>query len=41
MKFNYFKIKNLVKIHKQIEIKDGLTYMRAKKRPLLLVSQLG
>jgi|GEM_PF-1600978 len=38
MKFDYFKVKNLVRIHKQIELKDGLIFMRAKKRPLFFIS---
>lgn len=38
MKLNYFKVKNLVKIHKQIELRGGCTFMRAKKRPLIIIS---
>ena len=39
MKFNYFKIKNLVKIYKQIEMRNGLIFMRARKKPFMIISQ--
>lgn len=41
MKLNYFKINNLVRTHKQIEIKNGYIYMRAKKRPIIFISKAG
>jgi hypothetical protein len=40
MKLNYLRIKNLVKIYKQIEMRDGLVFMRARKKPFVIVSQV-
>ena len=40
MILNYLKINKFVKTHRQIEVKDGNIYMRAKKRNLILVSHI-
>ena len=34
---NYVGVRNLVYKHKQIEKRDGLVFMRAKKRPVVIV----
>jgi hypothetical protein len=40
MKFNYLRIKHLVKVYKQIEFKNNLVFMRAKKKPFVIISQI-
>ena len=37
MILNYFKVKDLTFKHKQIEMKDGLVYMRMKSRGFFIV----
>lgn len=37
MKLNFIKIKNLVRYHKQVETRNGLVFMRMKKRPLIFI----
>ena len=39
MKLNFFKIKNGVVRHKQIERRDNLLFMRIKKRPAVIVTK--
>ena len=38
MKLNYLRIKHLVRMYKQIELRDGLVFMRARKKPLVIIS---
>jgi hypothetical protein len=38
MKLNYLRIKHLVKIYKQIEFRDNMVFMRARKKPLIIIS---
>ncbi len=40
MILNFVKIKNLVKYHRQMETRDGMTYMRMKKRPLIFIKDI-
>jgi hypothetical protein len=37
MKLNFIKVKNLVRYHKQVETRNGLIFMRMKKRPLVFI----
>lgn len=37
LKWDYVQVDGLVLTHKQIEIKNGITYMRMKKRPVMRV----
>lgn len=37
MILNFCKIEDLVYKHRQVEFKDGLLFMRAKKRPKIIV----
>ena len=37
MKLNFFKIKNGIVRHKQIEKRDNMLFMRLKKRPVIIV----
>ena len=39
MKLNFFRIKDGVVRHKQIERRDNLLFMRIKKRPAVIVKQ--
>jgi hypothetical protein len=39
MKLNYLKIKNFVRIYKQIELRDNLVFMRARKKQFMIISQ--
>ncbi|MBD3313777.1 hypothetical protein GF345_05015 [Candidatus Woesearchaeota archaeon] len=41
MKFNYMKIRNNVFTWRQIERKDGMTFMRAKSRPFISIREAG
>lgn len=40
MILNFVKVRNLVKYHKQVEKRNGLTYMRMKKRPLIFIKDI-
>jgi len=40
MKLNFIKIKNLVRYHKQVETRNGLIFMRMKKRPLIFIKDV-
>jgi len=37
--WDYVKVEGTTMIHRQVEFRNGLTYMRAKKRPVMLVSR--
>ena len=37
MKFNYMKIRNNIFTWRQIEKRDGMTFMRAKSRPFISI----
>ena len=39
VKFDFFKLNGLTMVHRQIEHRNGLVFMRSKKRPVVMVER--